>query len=317
MENVSVVIPSYKSAELISRTINSVLDAGVSSYNIFVIEDGVFDGTKDILKEIEGINHISYKKNKGAPYARNLGLSKVETKYVMFIDSDDFVSQSLISGLVETAEKDNADITFGPWRLDGDSIPQGKLRQPPNLTADDWVLHWINKECVPTCSVLWKTDKVREVGKWDEGLKKNQDGELAIRGLMSTNSVSVSNQGYSTYWQHNSEFRISNASIDDTLFASNLVYVNILNWINGDEALSKYRVKLGLYCCKTAWLAQSKNLETISEEWLLRANNLGYKNKGYSDNTKYLSNLIGFRYAVSTHSIVLNLLKKTNVLNRL
>ena len=302
MENVSVVIPSYRSEKLISRTILSILDSGVLSSNIFVIEDGVFDNTGDVLRKISGINHILYEQNKGAPYARNLGLSKVETKYVMFIDSDDFVSESLILGLVNSAEKNNADMAFGPWRLNGDSIPQGELCQPPNLSTSDWVLHWINSEYVPTCSVLWKTEKVVEIGRWDEKLRKNQDGELAVRGLMSTTNLSISTQGYSTYWQHNSEFRVTNASIEDKLFASNLVYTNVLNWINTDKALKKYSIELGLYCCKTAWIAQAKNLETVSNEWLSRAENLGYKSKGYGNKTKYLSALFGFRYAVSIHS---------------
>lgn len=309
MENVSVVIPSYKSEKLISRTILSIINTGVLSNNIFVIEDGVFDNTVDVLKTLTGINHISYKKNKGAPYARNLGLSKVKTKYVMFIDSDDFVSQSLISGLVESAEKDNADITFGPWRLDGDSIPQGKLRQPPNLTADDWVLHWINKECVPTCSVLWKTEKVREIGGWNEKLKKNQDGEIAVRGLINTNNLSISTQGYSTYWQHNSEIRVSNANIKDRLYASDLVYNHIFNWINKYKKLSKYRAKLGRYCCKVAWHAQSENEESLSYIWLERARDLGYTSKGYNRKTTFISNLFGFRYAVIIYPKILMLLK--------
>lgn len=40
LENVSIVIPSYRSEKLISRTILSILDAGVLPSNIFVIEDG-------------------------------------------------------------------------------------------------------------------------------------------------------------------------------------------------------------------------------------------------------------------------------------
>lgn len=302
MENVSVVIPSYKSDKLISRTIFSIINAGVLPENIFVIEDGVFDDTKGVLKKISGINHISYRKNKGAPYARNLGLGNVETKYVMFIDSDDFVSELLIIGLVNAAERDNADIVFGPWRLDGDSIPKGELRQPPDLSASDWVLHWINSECVPTCSVLWKTKKIIEIGKWDENLKKNQDGELSGRGLMSTNKLSISNQGYSTYWQHNSGLRVSDASIDDRLYASDLVYNNILEWINNDKSLNKYRFELGRYCCKTAWIAQAENIQIASDEWLSRAEYLGYKSKGYDNKTKYLSVFFGFNRAVSIYS---------------
>lgn len=306
MENVSVVIPSYRSEKLISRTVLSILDAGVLPRNIFVIEDGVFDDTRDVLKKFSGINHISCEQNKGAPHARNLGLSKVETKYVMFIDSDDFISESLITGLVNSAEKENADMAFGPWRMDGDSIPQGELRQPPSLSSNNWVLHWLNTEYVPTCSVLWKTEKVIEIGKWDERLRNNEDGEIAVRGLMSTDNLSISTQGYSTYWQHKSVYRVTAAPIEARIFAANIIYTNILNWIDENESLNNYRIELGRFCYRTAWVAQAKGLESVSGEWFSRARKLGYKKQGYNNKTKYLSVLFGFRYAVSIHT---NLLK--------
>src|SRR5690606_19661502 len=142
---------------------------------------------------------------------------KVSTKYVMFVDSDDFVSDDLITGLWDTAEQNGSDITFGPWRFDGERINQGKLRIPPSLAPSDWIFHWINRECVPTCSVLWRTDKVRGIGGWDERLKKNQDGELAVRGLIKGASIAVSKTGFSTYWQHESINRLSDAAIDDKI----------------------------------------------------------------------------------------------------
>lgn len=307
MNNISIVIPSYRAEKLISRTILSILDAGVLSDNIFVIEDGIFDNTGDVLKKIPGINHISYEENKGATYARNLGLSKVKTKYVMFIDSDDFVSKSLISGLVNSAEKENADITFGPWREDGEGIAQGELRQPTDLDTSVWVFKWIKGTFVPTCSILWKTSKVLDIGGWDESLTKDDDGELAIRGLMSTNNLSISTEGYSTYWQHNSVFRVSNASIKDQLFSSNVIYNNILNWIKTDTSLNKYKAELGLYCYRMAWMAQVKGLEKASNEWLSRARELGYKNNGFTNKTKLLSTLFGFRYGVFIHSNLANI----------
>ncbi|WP_198331053.1 glycosyltransferase family 2 protein [Psychrobacter cibarius] len=314
LENVSIVIPSYRSEKLISRTILSILDAGVLPSNIFVIEDGIFDNTGDVLREISGINHISYAENKGATYARNLGLSKVETKYVMFIDSDDFVSESLISGLVTAAEKENSDIAFGPWRRDGDSIPEGELCQPPSLSTSDWIFHWIKGGFVATCSVLWKTSKVLEIGGWDESLIKDDDGELAVRGLISTNSLSISTQGYSTYWQHNSAFRVSSAPIEDQLFTSNIKYNNILNWIKKDKSLNKYKVELGLYCYKAAWNARARGLEKESVDWLSRARDLGYKSNGFNNKTKLLSTLFGFRYGALIYSNLLPINSKIKTL---
>ncbi|GLR28021.1 Glycosyltransferase involved in cell wall bisynthesis [Psychrobacter pacificensis] len=300
--NVSVVIPSYKSEKLISRTIHSVINAGVAPNNIYVIEDGIFDNTRKKIEDISGINHISYSKNKGAPYARNLGLDRVNTSYVMFIDSDDFVSTQLIKGLVDSSNLHNADISFGPWRLDGDSMRKGEIRQPPYLDSEDWIFNWINNECVPTCSVLWRTEKLKKIGGWDERLKKNQDGELAIRGLINTKNISISQEGYSTYWQHNSQLRVSKAPIEDRLFASEVVYEHILNWINSNNNLVEYKKSLGRYCCKVAWIAQSEEYENDSDKWISRAKRLGYENDGYNKKTILLSRVFGFDTAIKIKS---------------
>lgn len=311
MNNISVVIPAFKAELLISRTIQSILCAGVQPENIFVIEDGVFDNTSKALKQFDEINYISYEKNKGAPYARNHGLSKVKTKYVMFIDSDDFVSQDLVSGLVRAADEIDADMAFGPWRYDGDNIQQGIIRQPPSISPYDWIFYWLNKSCVPTCSVLWKTSKVKEIGGWDERLRKNQDGEIAIRGLISSNSLAISQEGYSTYWQYKSPNRVSVASPSTTLFTSNIVYTQTYDLIESNSLLSHRKKDLGQYCCQNAWVAQSGKLNNEAQNWLKRAYNLGYKDEGYNKLTIKLAKILGFKSAVRAKAIALYLMEKT------
>src|SRR5699024_7291375 len=178
IKNVSVVIPSYKSACLVSRAINSILDSGVPAENIFVIEDGVYDETAEVLSDIGKINHIQLKQNKGAPYARNIGLSLVKTEYVLFLDSDDYVSSDLVSGLYATAVDNQASLVFGPWRYGGKKMGLKSIKRPTVLPAKKWVTRWLSEEFVPTCSVLWSTEFVKKVGGWNEDLKQNQDGEL-------------------------------------------------------------------------------------------------------------------------------------------
>ncbi len=303
LKELTVIIPTYKAEKTISRTIESIIAENVLPDNIIVVEDGVYDDTKKVIDKYN-IKHIIQNENLGAPAARNRGLQEVETKYVMFIDSDDFVSTNLIKGLVESAKKYNADISFGPWRMDGEIGEPSQIRQPPQLEAQDWVFYWLNNECVPTCSVLWKTSKVREIGAWDERLKKNQDGEITIRGLMNCSILSISTQGYSTYWQHNSEFRVSNSHINNRLYASDVVYKNILSWLENNMMRQDYQKRLGQFCCNVAWHAQSENKKIEAQNWLNRAFDLGYTSKGYNKPTKYISKLFGFNLGVKIKKLI-------------
>src|SRR5690625_3117307 len=217
ISNLTVVIPSYRAESLIARTLNSLVQAGLGRQNIIVVEDGVFDNTKQIIDDFSGIQHIQLQENKGAPYARNTGLELTRTKYVMFLDSDDFISEDHLANLCSEAISTEADITFGPWRMAGEKMGCLSIRYPTQIPAEQWVTQWLMTEFVPPCAVLWSTDFIRSIGGWREDLKQNQDGELAIRGLMNTNKIAFSKNGYGIYWQHNSPYRVSKASSDNRL----------------------------------------------------------------------------------------------------
>jgi len=308
LEELTIVIPAYRAERLIARTIESIINEGVLTKNIIVVEDGVFDDTKRVLDKYN-VKHMIQNKNLGAPVARNKGLAEVKTKYVMFIDSDDFVSCGLISGLIEIANNASADVAFGPWRFDGENIKTGVLRYPPILSNDNWIFFWLNRGIIPTCSVLWRVDSILSISGWDERIKKNQDGEIAIRAFLNNFVIGVSNQGYSTYWQHESEHRVSDARISDRNFTSNMIYESIKNkflLIND----SYYSSEIGKYCCKEAWMCFSNNCTQDGQVWLTRAHIHGYTNKGYSFTTKILGGAFGYKYGAKIKSFLFPFLKK-------
>ena len=300
MKSLSIVIPAYYAEELISRTIESLLKEGVLASNIIVVEDGVFDNTKRVIERYR-VQHIVQSKNKGAPTARNLGLSKVTTPYVMFIDADDFVSNGLIKGLIESAEISISDIVFGPWRFDGANIKPSVLRYPKKRSNYDWVFFWLNYGTVPTCSILWRVDAIRSISGWDERLKKNQDGEIAIRAFLNNFSIATSNVGFSTYWQHESERRVSNSHISDRNFTSNIVYKLVYK-----EFMTKcdehFHLEMGKYCCKEAWICFANNYTEQGNIWMIRAYRHGYTDKGYSLITKFLGRIFGYEYGAKIKS---------------
>lgn len=297
MESVSIVVPCYKSEKLVGRTVSSLVSAGVPGGNIYVVEDGVYDNTGQILKNYLDVNHICYEKNKGAPYARNIGLARVATKYVMFVDSDDFVSPGLIKGLVEAANKNVSDLALGPWRFDGETRKSKAIRHPSKLPAKNWVTHWLIEEFVPPCSILWSTDFVKKIGGWDERLKQNQDGDIAIRAFMKARNVAYSEKGYSTYWQHDSDDRVSNAKDVLREKAADVVYSNVFRWLEKNKVGADDQVNVARYCVAQAWRSLEFNGDSYNK-WFERAESLGFYDKGYSKKTKLLYRVFGLNAAV-------------------
>ncbi|MBQ4645322.1 MAG: glycosyltransferase family 2 protein [Clostridia bacterium] len=90
----SVIIPVYNSEKTIKRCIDSIASRERTDVEIIVINDGSTDMTESICNKMQNkYNNIVYiyKENGGVSSARNLGLSVAKGKYVMFIDSDDYV----------------------------------------------------------------------------------------------------------------------------------------------------------------------------------------------------------------------------------
>lgn len=294
----SIVIPSYRSERTIGRTLDSALAEGVAPGNIIVVEDGVFDDTARVVRDRPGVRLVTRASNGGAAAARNLGLAQVRTRYVMFLDADDYVENGLLQGLVAALERERSDLAIGPWRYDGEGRPRGVARMPQRLTNDEWIRRWVRPVFFPTCSVAWDTRSVRRIGGWNEHLKTNDDGELMIRAFLRGLTVAISHVGNSVYWQHPSPYRVSIARIDDLLHATEVVYRQLQEWAGAgarNGASQRNRDALGRYCCVMAWSAFAHGRNEVGAQWRARARSYGFRARGYSRATSLLAAFLGVR----------------------
>ena len=113
MKKVSIIVPCYNVEKYIERCLNSLINQEYSNIEILCIDDGSKDNTKKIIKNfLEKDSRIKYfyKENGGLSSARNYGLKYIDGYYCCFIDSDDYVDSTYVSKLVNSIEKNNADI---------------------------------------------------------------------------------------------------------------------------------------------------------------------------------------------------------------
>ena len=225
--NIAVVVPAYRSQSTIVRTLNSVKSSTVD-VEVVVVEDGVFDDLQDLLAGQGGLKLITKKINAGAASARNTGFSTVNSKYVFFLDSDDFVDEKLFESLFKVLNETGADVAFGPWCFVYDNLPSPFIKTPILQSNDEFIAQWMLNECFPPCCVMWRTESLRRIGGWNESFRHNDDAELVIRALIDGFKVAVTDQGCGFYVQHDSPHRVSQAANAVATVAADEIYSMVL-----------------------------------------------------------------------------------------
>ena len=102
---ISVIVPVYNVENYLSTCLDSLLDQGlgVHEYEIILINDGSKDGSLDICNlyaKAHSNIHVYSQENQGVSMARNLGLSKAEGEWILFMDSDDYLCKKSLSYLL-------------------------------------------------------------------------------------------------------------------------------------------------------------------------------------------------------------------------
>lgn len=103
LELVSVIIPVYNSEKHLKECLDSVINQSYENIEIIIIDDGSTDNSINILKEYINIDSrilLYSQKNSGPGSARNKAMGISNGKYIIFIDSDDYIKKNCIENLV-------------------------------------------------------------------------------------------------------------------------------------------------------------------------------------------------------------------------
>lgn len=99
---VSIIIPLYNKKYAIKWTIDSVLNQSYSNFELIIIDDGSTDGSDQIVKGFNDsrIRYI-YKENGGVSSARNLGIRKAQSNWILLLDADDYLLEDGLECLIK------------------------------------------------------------------------------------------------------------------------------------------------------------------------------------------------------------------------
>lgn len=108
MPYISVIVPVYNSEETIERCVESICRQNFQDIEVLLIDDGSTDKSAELCDRLatrDGRIQVIHKENRGVSHARNTGLETAEGRYILFVDSDDYLPEYYCEKLVITQKE--------------------------------------------------------------------------------------------------------------------------------------------------------------------------------------------------------------------
>jgi glycosyltransferase involved in cell wall biosynthesis len=188
---VSVIIATYNRAELLSKTIDSLLQQEFRDFELIVVDDGSTDNTPQMLKAYGDRLRVLRQDNQGPSAARNLGVRHARAPWIAFQDSDDLSQPHHLATLYGYASEHpgcgmvfaNGAYLGGPQHRRETIIPANKSRRL--AIAQVRLADLFDKSVVRLQASLISRSAYDSVGGHDEALRICMDLDLSFRLIMN------------------------------------------------------------------------------------------------------------------------------------
>ena len=111
-ETVSIIVPVFNAEKYIEQCIKSCLDQSYKDIELILVNDGSTDGSleKCLPWKTDPRVQIVSIENHGVSFARNLGLRRASGKWILFLDSDDYLLENCLEKLMSLVSADTQQI---------------------------------------------------------------------------------------------------------------------------------------------------------------------------------------------------------------
>lgn len=182
---ISVVIPTYNRAKVISKILDNLIVQICSEWQCVIVDDHSTDNTEAVVQQyVAKDSRFKYLKNtraKGAQGARNAGILAADGEWICLFDSDDVMYPNYIERMQEGIDTSDADViacyaairSTQTGEIKGylDGVEEGQLQK--KLLAE---LAYVAYDVT-----LIRKDKLLEIGLLDERCPSMQEWDTHLR----------------------------------------------------------------------------------------------------------------------------------------
>lgn len=276
MKKISIVIPVYNVEKYLRQCLNSVVNQTLKDIEIICVNDCSTDGSLSVLNEYKDNDSrviiINNAKNYGLGVTRNIGQKAATGKYILFLDSDDYLSLDACEKLHLKIEKDKADAVFFNAKNFDDNCK--KFTDKFNFDFDNTELCFnassqYRKLLKMTRQVWYKIYNREYLSKFDIYSSEDricEDTLFWLKFLLSNPKVSVLNEPFYFYRGRLTSLRNQSESKIDIIFDINNRFVDTV--LNSDLSRDDKLIFIGY---QIKWLLLWTNKKKYSKKLLCYA----------------------------------------------
>ena len=168
---ISVIIPVFDQERFIGRCLRSILSQSMDQkdYEVIVIDDCSTDNTLRVMdKFLEDVILIKQKENKGLPNALNTGIKKAKGRFIIRLDSDDYVHYEYLN-ILSLFMKMNSNV---------DAVSCDYLEVDDK---EKIIVRHSYEENPIGCGIMFRIEQLIEIGLYNEEQLWNEERELMSR----------------------------------------------------------------------------------------------------------------------------------------
>lgn len=179
-ELVSIIMPSYNTAEYIAESIQSVLDQSYTNWQLIIVDDCSTDNTDEVIKPYLTDGRIEYYRNEkssGAAVSRNHALRKAKGRWIAFLDSDDLWMPNKLEKQIAFMKNNDYYFSYTNYsEINTDGQRNGVTVTGPKRVTKTGMFNYCWLGCL---TVMYDAETVGQVQIAD--IKKNNDYAMWLK----------------------------------------------------------------------------------------------------------------------------------------